>query len=313
MRSSGSRLGSAPYARQVFTSGSTVDRTSRGIRSAQAGLLTNAFLAVVKILSGILGHSYALIADGVESTTDVFSSLVLWRGLNVAARSPDEEYPFGYGKAESLSAAVISLLLMGAAFGIAIQAVREIVTPHHAPAPFTLGVLVLVVVVKETLFRKVFAVGDEVDSLAVRADAWHHRSDAITSLAAFVGISVALIGGPGWELADDAAALFASAVILFNGIRLLRPAIQDLMDRAPEQTLLEEVADVASRVDGVRATEKILARQVGGRHRVVLHVQADPDLPLREAHDLGGRVRSRIVKEVPSVVDVLVHMEPLED
>jgi len=267
---------------------------------------------VVKILTGVLGHSYALIADGVESTTDVFSSLVLWRGLNVAARSPDEDYPFGYGKAESLSAAVISLLLMGAAFGIAIQAVREIATPHHAPAPFTLGVLVLVVAVKETLFRRVFAVGDEMDSLAVRADAWHHRSDAITSLAAFVGISVALIGGPGWEPADDVAALFASAVILFNGTRLLRPAVQDLMDRAPDQALLEEVADVARRVDGVRATEKIMARRVGGRHRVVLHVQADPDLSLREAHDLGGRVRSLIVKEVSSVVDVLVHMEPLE-
>jgi len=290
-----------------------VDRTSRGIRSAQAGLLTNAVLAVVKILAGVLGHSYALIADGVESTTDIFSSLVLWRGLNVSARSPDEEYPFGYGKAESLSAAAISLLLMGAAFGIAIQAIREMVTPHHAPAPFTLVVLVFVVVVKETLFRKVFAVGDEVDSLAVRADAWHHRSDAITSLAAFVGISVALLGGPGWEQADDAAAFFASGVILYNGMRLLRPAVQDLMDRAPDKGLVGEVAEVARRVEGVRATEKILARRVGGRHRVVLHVQADPDLSLQQAHSLGGVVRSRILTEVPSVVDVTVHMEPFED
>jgi len=139
-----------------------------------------------------------------------------------------------------------SLLLLGAAFGIGIQAVREIVTPHHAPAPFTLAVLVLVVVVKETLFRKVFAVGDEMDSLAVRADAWHHRSDAITSLAAFVGISLALFGGPGWEPADDVAALFASAVILFNGMRLLRPAVQDLMDRAPDQTILEAGYEVGS-------------------------------------------------------------------
>jgi cation diffusion facilitator family transporter len=269
-------------------------------------------LAVIKVLTGILGHSYALIADGVESTTDVFSSLVLWRGLNVASRSPNEDYPFGYGKAEGLSAAVISLLLIGAAFGIAIQAVREIVTPHHAPAPFTLVVLILVVAVKETLFRKVFAVGTETDSLAVRADAWHHRSDAITSVAAFVGISVALIGGTGWEQADDVAALLASAVILFNGTRLLRPAIQDLMDRAPDRALLQEVTEVARKVEGVGTTEKILARRVGGRHRVVLHVQADPEMSLMEAHDLGGRVRSRILEEVPSVVDVVVHMEPLD-
>jgi cation diffusion facilitator family transporter len=283
-----------------------------GIRSAQAGLLTNAGLAIVKILAGVLGHSYALIADGVESVTDVFSSVILWRGLTLAARSPDEDYPFGYGKAETLSAAVIALMLLGAAVAIAIQAVREILTPHHSPAPFTLAVLVLVVVTKEILFRRVFAVGKKVDSMAVRADAWHHRSDAITSVAAFFGISAALIGGPGWAPADDFAALFASGIILFNGARLLRPAVQDLMDRAPDRALLEEIAQVARGVEGVLQTEKILARRVGGQHRVVLHVQARPDLPLRDAHDLGGRVRSRIVEEMPSVVDVLVHMEPFE-
>lgn len=232
--------------------------------------------------------------------------------MSVAARSPDKEYPFGYGKAESLSAAVISLLLVGAAIGIALQAVREIITPHHAPAPYTLLVLVLVVAVKETLFRMVFVVGEEVDSPAVKADAWHHRSDAITSAAAMVGISVAVMGGPGWEPADDVAALFASAVILVNGTRLLRPAIQDLMDRAPDQALLEAVVGAAKTVDGVLATEKILARRVGGQYRVVLHVEADPELSLREAHDLGGRVRSLVVNEVPSVMDVLVHMEPHE-
>ncbi len=289
-----------------------MDRTNRGIRSAQAGILTNAALAVVKILTGLLGHSYALIADGVESATDVFSSLVLWRGLSVAARSPDREYPFGYGKAESLSAAVISLLLIGAAIGIALQAVREIITPHHAPAPYTLLVLVLVVAVKEALFRKVFVVGEEVDSPAVKADAWHHRSDAITSAAAMVGIGVALIGGPGWEPADDVAALFASAMILVNGTRLLRPAIQDLMDRAPDQVLLEDVVSVAKTVEGVLATEKVLARRLGGQYRVVLHVEAEPKLSLKEAHELGGRVRSRVAREVPSVMDVLVHMEPHE-
>jgi cation diffusion facilitator family transporter len=289
-----------------------VDRTNRGIRSAQAGIIANAGLAVIKILTGLIGHSYALIADGVESATDVFSSLVLWRGLSVAARSPDKDYPFGYGKAESLSAAVISLLLVGAAIGIALQAVREIITPHHAPAPYTLLVLILVVAVKETLFRKVFVVGEEVDSPAVKADAWHHRSDAITSAAAMVGISVAVVGGPGWEPADDVAALFASAMILFNGIRLLRPAGQDLMDRAPDQDLVAEVVSVAESVEGVMATEKVLARRVGGQYRVVLHVEAKPELSLREAHELGGRVRSRVVGEVPSVMDVVVHMEPHE-
>lgn len=289
-----------------------MSRNTRGIRSVQAGLLTNAVLAIVKILTGVLGHSYALIADGVESTTDIFSSLVVWQGLQVAARSPDENYPFGYGKAEAVSSAVVALMLLGAAVAIAIQAVREILTPHHAPAWFTLVVLVIVVITKELLYRRVFAVGTETESLAVKADAWHHRSDAITSAAAFIGISLALIAGPNWVAADDYAALLASGIIFYNGARLLRPATDDLMDRAPEKNLLERVSSAAATIDGVRATEKILARRVGAKYLVVLHVQADPALTLRKAHELGGRVRRRVISEIPSVFDVLIHMEPFE-
>ncbi len=289
-----------------------VDRTRRVVRSAQAGLLTNATLAVVKILSGIVGNSYALLADGIESTTDIFSSIVVWRGLSVASRDPDEDYPFGYGKAESVSGAAVALMLLGAAVGIAVQAIREVSHPQGTPAPFTIGVLIVVVITKEILFRRIFQVGKEADSIALRADAWHHRSDAITSTAAFVGITIAVVGGPAWAAADGYAALFASVVILVNGARLLRPAVQDLMDRAPDQSLLDQVAQVARSVDGVVDTEKALGRRVGGQFRVVLHVQADPELSLREAHFVGGAVRWRIVTEIPSVSDVVVHMEPFE-
>ena len=158
------------------------DDQERGVRSAQAGFLVNAALAITKVVSGVIGNSYALIADGIESTADLLSSTIVWSGLRIASRDPDADYPFGYGKAESLAAASVSLMLIGAAIGIAILAIREIVTPHHAPAPFTLVVLVVVVLVKELLYRRVQAVGHAVDSDALRADAWHHRSDAITSL-----------------------------------------------------------------------------------------------------------------------------------
>lgn len=289
-----------------------VDRARRGIRSAQIGLLTSAVLAIIKILTGILGNSYALVADGVESTTDIFSSLVVWRGLHVAARSADENYPFGYGKAESVSGAVVALMLLGAAIAIALQAVQEILTPHHVPAWYTLVVLVMVVVTKEILYRSVFAVGESIESLAVKADAWHHRSDALTSVAAFIGISIALGGGEAWASADDYAALLASGLIMYNGVRLLRPAIDDLMDRAPEKRLLEQVISVAMSIEGVLRTEKVLARRVGGQYRVVLHVQAAPQLSLREAHQLGGQVRSRVITAVPEVMDVVIHMEPFE-
>jgi cation diffusion facilitator family transporter len=288
------------------------DRARLGIRTAQVGLLVNTVLAAVKILAGVFGRSYALIADGVESIADIFSSLIVWGGLRIASRSADEDYPFGYGKAEPIAAAAVALLLLAAAIGIAIESVREIVTPHHTPRPFTLAVLVVVVLVKELLFRRVVRVGSDVGSTAVRADAFHHRSDAMTSAAAFVGISVALIGGPGWEAADDWAALIAAAIIVYNGVGVLRPAIHDLMDRAPGYDMLGKVAAAASGVPGVCAIEKLKVRKVGMGYYVDLHVQADPTLPLHDAHVLSGMVKSAIREAVPEVAGALIHMEPYE-
>lgn len=276
------------------------------------GLLVNTALAVIKLIAGVVGNAYALVADAVESGADIFSSMVVWRGLRIASREADEDYPFGYGKAEALASAIVSLMLLGAAVGIAVEAVREILTPHHTPAPFTLIILVGVVVVKEVLFRKVVAVGEEVGSTAVKADAWHHRSDAITSIAAFIGISIALVGGPGWESADDWAALFAAGIIGFNAVRLLRPAIHDIMDRHPGTELESRISDAALATPDVRAIEKVRIRKVGLTYQVDLHVQADPAMSLHQAHLLSGRVKGAIRGAVPEVQSVLIHMEPHE-
>src|SRR6476660_1717325 len=186
-----------------------VSGESRVIRAAQIGMVVNAALAIIELVAGIVGNTYALVADAVESTADIFASLVVWGGLRVATRDPDEEYPFGYGKAESVAAAVVAMMLVAAAIGIAFEAVREIRTPHKTPAPWTLLILVAVLVAKFLMFRRTNAIGEEAGSTAGKADAWHHASDAITSAAAFIGISIALWGGPGWEQADDWAALFA--------------------------------------------------------------------------------------------------------
>ncbi len=285
-------------------------KVARGERAAQAGAVTNLSLALVKFITGVLGHSYALIADAVESAADVFSSLIVWGGLRISAREADERYPFGYGKAETLAAMSVAFMLFGAAGGIAIQAVREIVTPHHAPAPFTLGVLMGVVLLKEILFRRVFRVGEAVSSTAVRADAWHHRSDALTSLAAAIGISIALVGGPGWEEADDWAAIAAAAVIAWNGLRTFREAARDLMDRAPRGDVIARVAAAATAVEGVRDIHKLKVRRAGLGVYVDLDVQADPQMSLQEAHILSGKVKSAIREALPETLGVLVHMEP---
>jgi cation diffusion facilitator family transporter len=287
--------------------------TSRSIRWAQAGLLTNALLVLVKLIAGIVGHANALVADAVESSADIFSSLIVWMGLSIAARPADEDHPYGHGKAEPLAAVVVSLMLLGAAVGISVIAIREIRTPHHLPAPFTLFVAAGVILLKELLYRRVSRVGREVGSTVVVADAWHHRADAISSLAAFIGISIALVGGRGWEAADDWAALAAAIVVAVNGVRTLRPAISGLMDEAPDRSVKERVLQAASEVDGVRSVENLNVRASGLGFYVDLHVKADPTLSLEDAHEIAASVKYAILKAVPSVVGVLVHMEPYKD
>lgn len=289
----------------------------RGIRSAQIGLLVNAALALTKLVAGVVGNTYALIADAVESFTDIFASLIVWGGLRVASKEADADYPFGYGKAEALAGSVVALMLLGASFFIAMESVREIRTPHLTPAPWTLLVLVAVVVVKWALSRRVHAVGVDIHSTAVKADAWHHMSDAVTSAAAFIGISIALLGarfagGSGWESADDWAALLAALVIAYNGAIMLRPALHDLMDRSPGSEFLVQVRRAAESVPGVLATEKLFIRKTGMSYRVTIHVHAEPGMSLREAHILGGKVKGAIRLAVPQVQSVLVHMEPFE-
>lgn len=284
--------------------------TRRSIRWAQAGLLINAVLVLVKLIAGIVGHANALVADAVESSADIFSSLIVWMGLSIAARPADEDHPYGHGKAEPLAAAVVSLMLLGAAVGISILAIREIRTPHHLPAPFTLFVAAGVIIVKEILYRRVSRVGKDVGSTAVTADAWHHRADAVSSLAAFIGISIALIGGRGWEAADDWAALVAAILVAVNGVRTLRPAISGLMDEAPDTTVKVRAMEAACSVDGVRRVENLKLRRSGLGFYVDLHVQADPVISLEDAHEIAARVKYAILDAIPNAVNVLVHMEP---
>jgi cation diffusion facilitator family transporter len=283
------------------------------MRAARWGLLANIGLVLLKLVTGLLGSSYALVADAIESSTDVFSSLIVWRGLQITGKPPDEEYRYGYGKAESIATAVVSLMLIGAAICIAVVAVREIITPHDAPAPFTLIVLGAVILVKEFLFRQVLAVGRETGSTAVLADAWHHRSDALTSAAAFIGITIAVWGGKGWESADDWAAMAAAIIMSANGVRMMRAAINDLMDRVPETDLVERIAQAAQSTWGVLAIEKLRVRKLGTKYSVDVHVQADPGLSLRDAHVLSGKVKGAVRAQVPAVDEVLVHMEPFEE
>jgi cation diffusion facilitator family transporter len=281
-----------------------------GARIALIGMMVNVVLAAAKISAGLFGNSYVLIADGIESALDIAGSAVIWGGLKFAARPPDETHPYGHGKAEPMAAGIVAMGVIIAAIGLAVQSVREILTPHHGPAPFTLIVLIIVIAVKEFLFRVVIRVGKNVESTAVQTDAWHHRADALTSIAAFIGISVALIGGEKWYSADDWAALFACAVIATNGWRLLFPALREMLDTAPRGEIVSKIQKAAGSVEGVMNVEKCLVRKMGISFYVDLHVGVDGSISVTEGHDIAHRVKDAIKETDPRIADVLVHVEP---
>lgn len=298
------------YPNTLVISMNNLSKSKKGLKTTLVGIVTSLILAIVKIVSGILGNSYALVADGIESLSDILTSIIVFSGLYIAAKPADENHPYGHGKAEPAAGLFVSLGIFAAAIIIVIQSIYEIITPHHSPEPFTLAVLLIVIFTKESLFRFVFKVGDNVNSIAVKNDAWHHRSDAITSLAAFIGISIALIGGQGYESADDFAALFASIIIITNAYRLFKPALFELTDAAPPKKIIEKVRSIASNVKDVKGLDKCFVRKMGFDYYVDIHVIVDGNLTVSRGHEIAHSVKDELMKEYSIITDVLVHIEP---
>lgn len=299
--------------RQSRLNSQSIASASKGTKSTLIGIFVSIVLVIVKGTAGVLGNSYALVADAIESSSDIVTSLIVIIGLKIASKPADQDHPYGHGKAEPLAAVAVASGLFVAAIIIVIQSIHEIITPHHAPAPFTLIVLVTVVIVKESLFRYVIKVGDSVDSIAVKNDAWHHRSDALTSAAAFIGISIALIGGAGYEEADDYAALFASGIILFNAYRLWKPALLEIMDTAPSAEKIIKVREAAVKVDGVLSLDKCFVRKMGFEYYVDIHVIVDGNKTVVEGHEIAHKVKDSLMEAYSNISDVLVHIEPFRE
>ncbi len=281
-----------------------------GLKVSGGAIAVNVVLAIIKITTGLIGNSYALIADGIESTMDVFSSLVVWGGLQISQKPPDEDHPYGHGKAESMAGIVVALSLISAAVIIAVQSIRGLSAPHQTPAWYTLVILALVILVKETLFHKMTQVGQDLGSSSLKTDAWHQHSDALTSGAAFIGISIALIGGERFASADDWAALLACGLILYNGIHLLLPAVDEIMDRAAPEEFEEQVRRIAAGVGGVVSIEKCRIRKSGLVYLLDIHVTVPGGISVREGHQIGHQVKDRLLSAGLNILDVDVHLEP---
>lgn len=280
------------------------------IKATYFSIIGNTSLAIIKGLAGFFGNSYALIADAIESTTDIFASFLVLFGIKYSNRPADKNHPYGHGRAEPLITFLVVGFLITSATIIAYESIINIGTPHQLPKPWTLIVLGAIIIWKEYSFRLVMKRSIQTNSSSLRADAWHHRSDAITSVAAFLGISIALILGNGYESADDWAALFASGFILYNSYQIFRPALGEIMDEHLYDDLIEQIRIVSLEVEGIIDTEKCFIRKAGMQYHVDLHAIVDRNISVKEGHDLAHKLKDTLQKQMPELGHVLIHVEP---
>lgn len=301
-----------------FCAGETKRHTGRSmdsirkkaIRTTYFGIAGNVALALVKGITGILGNSYALIADAIESTADIFSSILLLAGIRYATKPPDEEHPYGHGRVEPLiTFGIVGFLVISATI-ICYESIENIRLPHKPPKPYTLIVLGAIVLIKEIFYRVVKKRARETESSSMQADAWHHRSDAITSLMAFIGISIALYMGNGYESADDWAALLAAGIIVYNAYHIFRPALSEIMDEQRYDDLIDQIRAITNGVPGVIDTEKCYARKAGMTFHIDMHLIVDGSISVREGHDIAHHVKSKLLDSLPQIANILIHVEP---
>ena len=296
----------------MHTSEKKTSDEQKAIKTALFSIIGNTALAIVKGLAGILGNSYALIADAIESTTDIFSSLLVLIGFKYAQKPADENHPYGHGKIEPIITFFVVAFLVTSATVIAYESIQNIRTPHKVPQAWTLIVLGLIILWKEISFQIVSKKSKETKSSSLKADAWHHRSDAITSLMAFIGILIATIFGKGYETADDWAALFASAFILYNSYLIFRPALGEIMDEHFYDDLIAEIRKKSLEVKGIEGTEKCFVRKAGMKYHVDLHARVNAHISVKEGHDLAHNLKDYLRQEIPNLGHVLIHIEPDE-
>lgn len=282
------------------------------IRTSYFSIAGNTTLAILKGLAGFFGNSYALIADAIESTTDIFSSFLVMFGLKYANRPADKNHPYGHGRAEPLITFLVVGFLITSATIIAYESIKNIGTPHELPKVWTLLILIPLIIWKEISFRLVMKKANETNSTSLKADAWHHRSDAITSIAALIGISIALFFGKGYETADDWAALFASGFILYNSYKIFRPALGEIMDEHLYDDLVEDIRKISLTVDGIIATEKCFIRKSGMKYHVDLHATVDASTTVKNGHKIGHILKDTLRNDLPQLGHVLIHIEPNE-
>lgn len=275
------------------------------------GMIVNIFLSAGKILAGIIGNSQAVVADGVHSLSDCTTDVAVIVGVRFWSAPPDEDHPYGHSRIETLVSLLIGLLLGGVAIGLGYEALSTIREQHPPPGVIALIAAIVSLISKEILYRWTVAVGRRIKSSAVVANAWHHRSDAFSSLPVAAAVGIAMIF-PEWYFLDHIGALAVMVLILQAAGRIVMPALRELADAGAPLELRNLCEQIARETPGVEHVHKLRTRQLGFGLQVDLHVHVAPDLSVRDGHDISEDVKRRLYELGPDIVDVITHMEPCE-
>jgi|OM-RGC.v1.006171051 cation diffusion facilitator family transporter len=296
--------------KQLIFKGMTDEQTA--VKATYFSIIGNTSLAIIKWLAGFFGNSHALIADAIESTSDIFASMLILFGIKFSHKPADNKHPYGHGRIEPLITFLVVGFLISSSVIIAYQSIINIQTPHELPEAWTLIVLAGIIIWKEISYQIVIKKSKQVNSSSLKADAWHHRSDAITSVAAFTGISTALLLGKGYEAADDWAALFAALFILYNSYLIFRPALGEIMDEQSYDDLIIQIREEALKVPGILSTEKCYVRKAGMQYHVDLHAVIDGNISVKEGHAISHLLKDTLKEALPQLGNILIHIEPAE-
>ncbi|MGA2135699.1 MAG: cation diffusion facilitator family transporter [Bryobacteraceae bacterium] len=281
-----------------------------GQRVALSGMIVSAALAAIKVTIGLMGGSQAVVADGLESFGDVFASGIVLLGLTLANRPPDWNHPYGHGRVETITGLFVGMMLGAAGVAISTNAFLHLGSVDGPPATYVVWPLIASAAVKIVLSGVKFHFGRKIRSAALMADAWHDSVDIFSALVALVAVSFTILAPHKFASADHWGAFAVGLIVVLTGLRVSRDTALQLMDTMPDSETMAKIRDVAVTVPGVQGIEKCYARKTGLQYHVDLHLEVNPEITVRQSHDIATQVRIVIKETLPWVADVLIHVEP---
>lgn len=287
-----------------------MDNYKLGVRASWITIIVNVILAVLKVSAGIIGHSSAMIADGAHTLSDVLTTFVVLLGLKISSKEADEGHPYGHEKYESVFAKVLSILLMITGIFIGYEAIK-VLTSSEVKTPRVIALIAafLSIVVKECMYWYTIKIAKKIKSISMEADAWHHRSDAFSSIGTFLGVLGARLGFP---VLDPIAGIIVSIFVIKVGVELYIKSVKELVDESASEEIINTINERTKSIDGVRGIKNLKTRVFGNKIYVDIEILVDSYISVKLGHDIAELVHDRLEEEISDIKHCMIHIEPFQ-